>query len=171
MIAAWIQHLCLCAVAPTEVPKRTTFVFTDVTVEFLQVPDPLVHLQNLLELRHQSLISPQPFFPAASMAFASVYENNGNSARTIDEAGPEVEQAAAKKARDAWVGGQFSRGESESDSNSIVCRGREDVPGEEFKRLARLICDPLHQYRREIPQAIELPDEMPDELWQPVVES
>ena len=150
VLATWIQHLCLCAISPPNVPKRSTFVFTDVTLAFREVPDPLVHLQALLELRHQGMSLPQPFFPDTSYAYAKESASG--------------EEAAIQKASKAWIGDRF-RSESSSDSNSIVWRGQEDVLDAEFKRLAIVIFEPLLSYMDEIEEKDELPEELPDELW------
>jgi len=126
-------------------------VFTDVTVEISEIENPLVHLRNLLELRHQSLIVPQPFFPDTSYAFANA----------------EDEESGIQKARRTWYGDRSSdRSEYNSDNNSIVWRGREDIFSTEFQRLAKLVYDPLLESTKEIPEKEELPEELPDELWQ-----
>jgi len=156
VLATWINHLCLCATAPAAVPKRSTYVFTDVTVAFKEVSDPLVHLQALLELRHQSLLSPQPFFPEASGAFAHAVDVNNPKAGD-DLAG--LSQAVRK-----WRGGQHSPAEQNKDSNSIVWRGQTELFNDEFKRLARLVFEPLLDRMEESPKDDELPDELPDEL-------
>ena len=165
VLASWIRHLCLCAIAPVNVPKRSVYVFTDVTVDFYEVPDPLVHLQNLLEMRHSGLLLPQPFFPDTSMAFARTYITDG-APLTIEKAGAEVEQAGLRKARSVWYGGKYSRPESEADSNAVVWRGRENIFEADFKQLSKQVFDPLLQYTHEISQDHELPDDLPDELWQ-----
>ena len=150
MLATWIRHLCLCAISPANVPKRSTFVFTNVTAAFREVSDPLVHLQALLELRHSGLMQPQPFFPDTSYAFAA--------ARADDEV------LAMQKADSAWFGGSYSRGESNSDLNAIVWRGQEAISNSEFMRLASLVFDPLIQHLDETAEEDELPDDLPDEL-------
>ena len=156
VLATWIRHLCLCAISPANVPKRSTFVFTDVTLEFREVPDPLIHLQNLLELRHQGLLQPLPFFPETSYAYAAACGTD--------------EESAVHQAGKAWFGERYSQAECSSDSNSIVWRGRENVINAEFKRLATLVFEPLITYADEIPEKDELPEELPDELWQSSVE-
>ena len=150
VLATWIRHLCLCAISPANVPKRSTFVFTNVTVAFREVSDPLVHLQALLELRHSGLMQPQPFFPDTSYAFAA--------ARADDEV------LAMQKADSAWFGGSYSRGESNSDLNAIVWRGQEAISNSEFMRFASLVFDPLIQHLDETAEEDELPDDLPDEL-------
>lgn len=166
VLSTWIQHLCLCAMAPVDVPKHSVYVFSDVTLDFREVPDPLVHLQNLLALRHRSLLQPQMFFPSASMAFANEYKNNSGPALTIDEAGPEVEQTGVFKARKEWLGDRFTRPEYYKDLNHIVWRGYDSVLGDEFRQLAKHVFDPLLQYAEETPQDDELPEELPTEFWQ-----
>jgi len=57
VLSMWILHLCLCAQKPEQVPRLSTYVFTDVTFQ-------------LLDLRHRYLVHPQLFYPDTSRAFA-----------------------------------------------------------------------------------------------------
>ncbi len=143
MLSVWIQHLCLCAAAPAGLPKRSVYVFTDCTVEFKEVPDPLVHLQALMELRYRGLITPIPFFPNASF--------NSSAA--------ENEDAAIDEAHKAWLS------ECNKDSNHIVWREQENIFNDEFLSIAGVVFNPWREYMEERPEKDEIPETLPDEMY------
>ncbi len=135
-LAIWIHHLCLCAL-PVKVPKRSVYVFSDETLLFRPVENPLQCLTRLLELRHQCLLRPEPFFPKSSQAFAE----------------SEALDSGAKQAFKSWYSGDYA--ESLEPSNSIVWRGADDPIGEEFANLALAVFQPLMDHREIIPAAKE----------------
>lgn len=143
LLSVWIRHLCLCAAAPSGLPKRSVYVFTDVTVEFKEVPDPLVHLQVLLGLRHQGLLRPILFFPGSS------YE--------ASMAGDE--DAAFSAAYKTWSSERYR------DSNHIVWREQDALFNDEFLRVANLVFSPWREYLEERPEKDETPETLPDEMY------
>lgn len=70
-VRAWLEHLCLCASAVDGYPQSTLVVAQDQKGICLQpVPEAQEILGQLVELYHEGMREPLPFFPAASLEFA-----------------------------------------------------------------------------------------------------
>lgn len=155
LLSTWVRHLCLCASASelASVPKRSIYVFTDVTVEFTAVAEPLTHLQVLLDLRHQGMLTPQPFFPETSLAYV-----------TADDA-----ETGLSKAQKAWFTGATA--ERHKNSHTIVWRGRDYPFNQSFRDLAQQVYEPLLRHMEQKAEKDELPDTLPEELYDRADES
>jgi len=144
VLSMWIKHLCLCAQKPVQVPRLSTYVFTDVTLVFNEVSDPSDHLHQLLELRHRYLLHPQLFYPDASRAFAEASD----------------EERGLSAASNAWFNGYESRQEP----NAVVWRGMDNPFDDDFQQLAKIVFEPILQYRVETPESEEVPEELPEDF-------
>jgi len=146
VLSMWILHLCLCAQKPEQVPRLSTYVFTDVTLVFNEVKNPSDHLLQLLDLRHRYLVHPQLFYPDTSRAFAEA----GDTERGFS--------AAAK----AWS--QGNRPESLQGANAVVWRGMDNPFDDDFQQLAFSVFEPMRQYSVETPESEEVPEDLADDL-------
>ncbi len=139
ILALWINHLCLCTLQSPPLHKRSVYVFTDQTLLFKEVENPLQHLQKLLDIRHQGLTKPQPFFPKSSLAYAKT--------------DPEKRRKAAWK---EWNG---DYPESQEAAISIVWRGADNPIGNTFEELSMAVFLPVMDHWELIPATDEQPED------------
>lgn len=97
-VAAWIDHLALCAAAPSGVAGRTQWIGRNATFTFAPVDDPLPLLAQLLALFDRGRTVPLPFFPKTAWAWLANGESDyaARSAWLTTARRPFAEQA------DAW---------------------------------------------------------------------
>lgn len=96
-IAAWIDHLALCACAPAGVAGRTRWLGRGARFGFRPVDDPLPLLRTLLGLFVQGQSQPLPFFPKTAWAWMAAGGSLGaaRSAWLASARRPHAEQADA----------------------------------------------------------------------------
>ena len=81
-VDAWLHHLALCALAPSGVALRSTWLARDGEYHFDPCLDPAARLADLLHLYRHGLMQPLYFFPRASWALlGSGREDPGTAAR------------------------------------------------------------------------------------------
>ncbi len=68
-VAAWLDHLALCAAAPAGVAGRTRWIGRGARFAFRTVDDPLPLLAGLLALFDRGRRAPLPFFPKTAWAW------------------------------------------------------------------------------------------------------
>jgi exodeoxyribonuclease V gamma subunit len=95
-------------------------------------------LAGLLERYWEGLRRPLHFFPRSSWAYARL---------VLEREGAEGE--ALRKASAAWAGDDYRRGESE-DPYYHLCFRDTDPLGDEFRRLARELFEPLLAHQKEV---------------------
>lgn len=128
LLAHWVSHLALCALAPPGVACRTVLVTDEATHTFTPVEAPLPMLGTLAALRRRGLAGPLPLLPKAAWALGE----------GIDDL------AAARKAYQPTAHQRFTEGADAA--WQLVLRGGPDpladVPGG-FVDLARAVFGPL----------------------------
>ncbi len=129
LVAAWLNHLCLSAIAAPAIAARTVLRFTDACVRFSPLPggrtEALAHLSELAELYRQGMRAPLPFYPRAALAYM---------------------QKGLPEAYRAWNANTFGRGlpgESEDASITLALRGEPNPLGSHFQHIARTVFKPL----------------------------
>ncbi len=139
-INGWIRHLAMNAAeaVPKEAAQSIIIGLGArgaragwTAVRFGPVEEARGVLQKLLLLYKEGLKRPLPFFPDTSWAYAHALLR-GNS----------PEQAAAFKARQAWEGNRFSRGEREDPYMNLCFRNLDPVETGDFRRVSREILGP-----------------------------
>jgi exodeoxyribonuclease V gamma subunit len=142
-LRAWIFHLFLNAAAPPSYPKTTTVVGLDpknskepvwLAVQLQPVAEAEDILKQLLASYREGLQQPIHFFSRTSWEFAN---------RVIRQ-GKEPADALAK-ARDLWIGGDYSRGEIE-DPYFQQCFRNTDPLDISFQELALGVFAPLMEH-------------------------
>jgi exonuclease V gamma subunit len=83
-------------------------------------------------------MTPLKFFPEAAWIYVQQVYEKGKSP-----------QEGIRKARERWVGNDFSPGEGE-DAYYQLCFGEIEPLDSVFQKLAELIMSPLLQYQRKI---------------------
>jgi exodeoxyribonuclease V gamma subunit len=141
MLAAWLQHLALCALAPPGVALRTTLLARDGVFRLASCADARQRLTELLAIYRRGLSQPLYFFPRSAWAYLSDGEN-------LD------------KARAAWrVTPQRPHGESADPACRLALRGWADPFGAglaEFADCANAVFGPLLEHL-EAPPAAAVP--------------
>jgi exodeoxyribonuclease V gamma subunit len=120
-LAAWLQHLALCATAAPGVARRTRWLSADGEFGFAPCDDPGAVLRALLALYRQGLSEPLHFYPRAAWALL--------------RSGPAA-------ARTAW---QSEHGFAEGDDPAyrLALRGIEQPLDARFEALAHAVYAPL----------------------------
>jgi exodeoxyribonuclease V gamma subunit len=137
----WIEHLCLHA---TEHPQAGTsrFICKDASMRLptIDAKSALEHLKVLIELYETGLSTPLPFMPKSSSRYVAKW------AETEDE------EKAINEALKAWDNKQPNRytGENEDFFTSLMLRGHEWKPDEDFADYALRILDPLQSCLEEL---------------------
>ena len=138
-LTIWLQHLLLCLTAPGVAERRSLLIGKGQAWALGPVAGAGRILEALLGVYWRGLQEPLPFFPESSRAF---FEKR---------AGPAAdEQQALAAARRHWLGSDFAPGESENPYHRL-CFGDSDPLGDDFKRLAVVVFQPLFEHGREIP--------------------
>jgi exodeoxyribonuclease V gamma subunit len=126
----WVHHLALCAVAPDGVAPASAHLGEDGAVRYGAVPDARLCLGRLVEAYRDNLVSPLPFFPETSYAYASAL------------AAGKGREEALKAAWRPWWDDYNDRGESLDPSVRVVFRGVEPLDTR-FESLASELLGPL----------------------------
>jgi exodeoxyribonuclease V gamma subunit len=126
-LAAWLQHLALCAACPDGVALRTRWLSSDGEFSLEPCNDASAVLRNLLALYRQGLREPLHFYPRSGWEF----QRKGPGA-----------------ARAAW---QTARGHSEGDDPAyrLALRGVDTPLDARFEALARAVYAPLQALLRD----------------------
>jgi exodeoxyribonuclease V gamma subunit len=138
-LTIWLQHLLLCLAAPRVPDRRSLLIGKGQTWALGPVAGAGKILEALLGVYRRGLMEPLPFFPESSRAFFEKF---------ADRAGDEPHALAA--ARRHWLGSDYAPGESENLYHRL-CFGDRDPLGDDFKRLAVAVFQPLFEHGREIP--------------------
>ncbi len=127
-LAAWLDHLALCACAPAGVAGRTRWLGRGAQFAFRPVDDPLPLLQQLLDLFVQGQCAPLPFFPKTAWAWLQGGRSLG-------------------AARAAWVASARKPFAEQADAaHRLVLRGLPDpLDGglADFEAVSALVLQPL----------------------------
>ena len=121
-MAAWLQHLALCAARPDGVAARTRWLSSDGEFSLAACDDAAAQLQQLLALYRHGLSEPLHFYPRTSWAF----QQSGHSA-----------------ARAAWQSAATAWAEGDDPAYRLALRGVDDPLDEPFEALARAVYEPL----------------------------
>ncbi len=133
LLRAWIYHLLLNAAQAAHYPRRTDLLGTDQQYIFSPVNNPRLLLRGLLQIYQQGLSTPQPFFPATSLAYAEkIYQGKDRD-------------VALKAAEAQWLGGWYS-GEGE-EAHYRLCFRQGLVLDKTFQSLAKTVFIPLLKAR------------------------
>ncbi|HEY5975324.1 MAG TPA: exodeoxyribonuclease V subunit gamma, partial [Geobacteraceae bacterium] len=120
----WLEHLVLNAVLAVGYPRRSCLVMQDRSISLAPVEDAAKHLERVLDRFRQGLCEPLHFFPESSLAYAT-------------KKGWDL-----VKARRAWVGSDFSRGEGDDPYLERCFRGGDPFAGD-FALIAQELLTPL----------------------------
>ncbi|HEY1582999.1 MAG TPA: exodeoxyribonuclease V subunit gamma [Chthoniobacterales bacterium] len=139
LLGAWIDHLMVNCVSPTESILITATKEKQPVVECFAPPleDPRTLLAELLDFYWRGLCEPLPFFPRSSYAFAerTVHPTRGSS--PLEKA--EKAWGDSPQARD----NDFGLGpEREDDYFDLAFRNVADPLGQEFQDIAMAIFEP-----------------------------
>ena len=120
-MAAWLQHLALCAARPDGVAARTRWLSSDGEFSLAACDDAAAQLQQLLALYGRGLSEPLRFYPRTSWAF---------------------QQGGYGAARAAWQS-SHSWAEGDDPAYQLALRGVDDALDEPFEALAHAVYEPL----------------------------
>jgi exodeoxyribonuclease V gamma subunit len=137
-LTIWLQHLLLCLTAPGIPDRRSLLIGKGQAWSLGPVDGAAQILEALLGVYRRGLSEPLPFFPESSLAFFE---------KLADGAGDAPQALSA--ARRHWLGSDYAPGESENPYHRL-CFGDSDPLGEDFKRLAVAVFQPLFEHGREI---------------------
>lgn len=128
----WIEHLCLHA---SKHPHASIarFICKDASKQLMEIEADLAHkyLTDLVELYESGLSSPLPFMPKSSSAWMEAYANNTDA----------LKAAYSKWKTNGWKG---HTGENEDFHTSLILRGQDWEPDEDFAIYAQRILEPLY---------------------------
>jgi exodeoxyribonuclease V gamma subunit len=120
-LAAWLQHLALCAATPAGVAPRTRWLSSDGEFSLAPCTDAAARLQQLMALYRQGLSEPLHFYPRTSWAF----QRGGHG-----------------KARAAWQS-THTWAEGDDPAYRLALRGVDEALDGQFEALARSVYEPL----------------------------
>jgi exodeoxyribonuclease V gamma subunit len=122
---AWFSHLVLCADRPPGVIQRTTAIARNGVWVFRAPDDPRRILRDLLTIYRQGLTEPMPFFPRSAWKYCHADHR-------------------MSEARKEWQANDYKiYAESSDPAYALAFRGQPEPLGEEFRRLASALYDPL----------------------------
>jgi exonuclease V gamma subunit len=127
-LAAWINHLALQLLAPNREMRTTWMIARDGTWRFDPVDDALSILENLLALFDQGQRECLHFFPESSHTF--VVESRKDIVK------------GRKKAREKWLGSDYSSSEKD-DAYFSLCFRDVDALDDRFEDLADRVFGPI----------------------------
>jgi exodeoxyribonuclease V gamma subunit len=122
----WLEHLVLNVAAPAGYSRQSCLVMQDGTVTLAPVADAADHLCVVLERFRQGLCQPLRFFPESSLAYAARGKWD------------------LHRARRAWTGTEYSRGEGDDPCLERCFRGDDPLAGD-FDLLARELLTPMQE--------------------------
>jgi len=120
-MAAWLQHLALCAARPEGVARRTRWLSSDGEFSLEPCDDAAERLRELLTLYRLGLREPLHFFP--------------RSAWELQRKGPGAARAAWQSFR--------AYGEGDDPAYQLALRGVDEPLDADFELLARAVYGPL----------------------------
>nr|MCU0921829.1 exodeoxyribonuclease V subunit gamma [Burkholderiaceae bacterium] len=120
-LAAWLQHLALCAARPEGVAPLTRWLSSDGEFSFAPCADAAERLQELLTLYRQGLSEPLHFYPRAAW---------------------ELQRKGPGAARTAWQSTQ-TWAEGDDPAYQLALRGVDEPLDERFEALSRVVYEPL----------------------------
>jgi exodeoxyribonuclease V gamma subunit len=130
-LAAWLEHLTLCAAPPAGLQCHTLGLARDGEFTLHPVPpdEARQNLAALLALYRQGLCEPLRFFPKSAWEF-------------VQHGGDE------EKARKKWRGSEWDGGYPEKNDIAyrLALRGVDDALGEKFRENSMAVFDPLRHY-------------------------
>jgi len=138
-LRTWITHLVWCAACDGAPPLPSVLAGEDEAMQFS--PQPINHLEALLELYWRGLQMPLRFFPKASLEFVGRPDGKGK---------PPIEYA-----RDIWRGNLRAQGECEDPAFRLCFGGAQaetDPLDADFEQLALAIYGPLLDAQEAIPE-------------------
>ena len=133
-IAVWLRHLLLNALRPAGVARTSVWLGDGEAIQLAPIENAGVHLARLAAAYWEGLRQPLPLFPQTSFAFAERLHRSRDAAQAL------------KRARSAWRGNDYQRGESEDAYHLLVFRGQEPLDAD-FERLARALFLPMLEQR------------------------
>jgi len=131
----WIYHLVLNSKGN---PCKGTLICKDKECKYPPTEGSEKVLELLLNLYWRGLSKPLHFFPESSWAYAK---------DRLEK--KETQEKALERARNIWVGSDFSRGEFE-DSSYQFCFGETDPLDEEFETVASDVFGPLIEFEKKV---------------------
>ena len=134
ILAGWISHLVFCTAGKSEKDLGTLMLFDDGDLKFEAVEEPSNILESLLTLYWEGLHRPLHLFPESSMIFSQQVMLKGRT-----------EKQALHKARQKWLGSEFSRGEI-NDVYFKQCFEKTDPLDDRFRHVALQIYQPLFEH-------------------------
>jgi exodeoxyribonuclease V gamma subunit len=135
---AWIHHGALNTGGPETYPKKTLLIglqpkgYKSIAWRFDPVEDGEKILKGLMTFYWTGLTLPLPFFTETSWTYGTERIQKG---RPIEE--------GMKKARRIWEGGEFMKGERDSNPYYRLCFKDMDPLGDEFRRVTETIMESL----------------------------
>ncbi len=142
-LKSWIVHLALNRVAPGGYPRTTRLIGLDekrggdcIRRRFSPVKANEALLRELLEIYWEGLMTPLHFFPESSWRYAR--------SRSLQQ-GP---QESVRRARKAWSGSEWERGECE-DPYYKLCFGDRDPLDRRFEEVSQEVFGTLLEHLHE----------------------
>lgn len=133
VLPLWIEHLCLHA---SKHPAAGTalFISRDASMQLQAIDADLAHqyLTDLVTLYEQGLSSPLPFVRKSAATWMESFAHNADPVRALNE--------AKKK----WVGNHNYPGENQDFYASLILRGHNWIPDDDFAEYAQRILEPLY---------------------------
>jgi exodeoxyribonuclease V gamma subunit len=130
-LKTWIYHLALNSLDTLPYSRKSMFIGENETMVLPPLQESPGILADLIHKYWEGLSKPLPFYPESSWEYAAAVLVKNMA-----------DQEALTKARDAWEGSDFNRGESH-DSSLSLCFGKENPLGADFKRIALEIFGPM----------------------------
>ena len=131
-IRSWIYHLVFDACS-AGCSRETRLVMLDGSLLYHPVQDAATHLETLVSFYRQGLSEPLPFFPRASLAWASKADK--------------TERERRDAALAAWRDGFDGREGEGADSAYRCCFGEEPPFDERFGTIADTLLQPMLEHR------------------------
>jgi exodeoxyribonuclease V gamma subunit len=127
-LSGWLQHLFLCAAAPTGVERETRWFSRDGSYRLRSCPESDSLLGNLLRLYREGLQTPLHFYPKSAWKYV------------------EGEQNLSRAAATWWSTRERPYGEEEDPAYRLALRGVADPLDEAFERNAATVFAPLLRF-------------------------
>ena len=129
VLAAWLDHLVLCAMPPPGVECRTRGLSRsgEFVLHALSAPDARAHLGKLLVLYRAGLREPLRFFPKAAWEYMRIHTQEGN------------EDKARKGASGKWGEGDFPEKSHAAYRLALRGMGAEEILNDVFRENAKTV--------------------------------
>jgi exodeoxyribonuclease V gamma subunit len=133
-LAAWLDHLCFQLAAPENASRVTSHIALDRRFLFRPVDAPQSLLSDWIAAWRTGQSEPLPFYPQTAWAWMTAGEGKGKL---------------------AWQGSAYQNGERRGEQQDpwwqLALRGKADVLGEDFVRLAEGLLTPLLEHLEHSP--------------------